>query len=318
MNLPKEPEETPVEPSPIQTKINQIEQLIGKEVGRNTQRLVEASRGSLYRFAQDLANHPSPSVMIVTGFWILRAQPPAPETDGPVGAAHMAAALANVGIPVEVVTDVLCQEVMEAALKAVNPHIPVTALPISEEAVQAFPPIQPQAISPLSHLIAIERVGPSISGPPCNAMGMDLSQYTAPLHEWFMPPRDQRPYFTLGIGDGGNEIGMGKFPSTWIAEDVRNGERLACTVSCDETVVCGVSNWGGPALVGALALLREGWKDALLRQLTTEMDHHILEAVVNQGKAVDSSLVQCVMSVDGLPWEAHAAMLEEILRIVKE
>ena len=59
---------------------------------------------------------------------------------------------------------------------------------------------------------------------------------------------------TSSIGDGGNELGMGKVQEK-VAKFVRNGEVIACNVSSDYVINAGVSNWGGHALAVALYLL---------------------------------------------------------------
>ena len=68
-------------------------------------------------------------------------------------------------------------------------------------------------------VIAIERCGPSPDGTPRNMRGRDLSEYTAPLDRLF----SAGPWQTIGIGDGGNELGMGSVPRALIAEHVKQG-----------------------------------------------------------------------------------------------
>lgn len=61
---------------------------------------------------------------------------------------------------------------------------------------------------------------------------------------------------TIGIGDGGNEIGMGKVQPK-VIEHIQNGRNIACAVATDYLVTAGVSNWGGSALVAALHVLNQ-------------------------------------------------------------
>src|SRR5205807_1527308 len=61
---------------------------------------------------------------------------------------------------------------------------------------------------------------------------------------------------TIGVGDGGNEIGMGKIPWDVIRRNVPNGGLIACRVPTDYLIVAGVSNWGAYALAAGVALLR--------------------------------------------------------------
>lgn len=61
---------------------------------------------------------------------------------------------------------------------------------------------------------------------------------------------------TVGIGDGGNEIGMGKVHQR-VIEHIQNGRIIASAVATDHLVTAGVSNWGGSALVAALHVLNQ-------------------------------------------------------------
>ena len=69
-----------------------IEALVCRDVGRKTQQMIEASTGELARAAAALAG--ATSVGLITGFFVPRGDVAAPETDGPVGTALLAAALA--------------------------------------------------------------------------------------------------------------------------------------------------------------------------------------------------------------------------------
>jgi hypothetical protein len=61
---------------------------------------------------------------------------------------------------------------------------------------------------------------------------------------------------SLGIGDGGNEIGMGKIRWEIIRRNIPRGGLVACRVPVDHLIVCGVSNWGAYGLAAGVLLLR--------------------------------------------------------------
>src|SRR5262249_1140608 len=107
----------------------------------------------------------------------------------------------------------------------------------------------------VSHAVAIERCGLGSDGRPRNMRAVDVSPWTAPLDDLFTGG----PWQRIAIGDGGNEVGMGKLPAGLIAKTVPNGERIACITPCDHLVVAGVSNWGAYGLMAALAVLRPDW-----------------------------------------------------------
>jgi len=60
---------------------------------------------------------------------------------------------------------------------------------------------------------------------------------------------------TIGIGDGGNELGMGKVHQQ-IKQKVPMGNTIASNISCDYLITCGVSNWGGFGVAAGLYALR--------------------------------------------------------------
>lgn len=90
----------------------------------------------------------------------------------------------------------------------------------------------------------------------------------------------------------------------------------------DALIVAGVSNWGAYGLLAAIASLNAGKRSKLLQYFNREMDHKYLSAAVEIGQAVDDSRLdrkgRPQMSVDNLPWEHHAAVLEEIRGLVLE
>src|SRR5205823_2743913 len=66
---------------------------------------------------RDVAETKDAALGIVTGFYIPTADPPAGETDGPLGAVFLARALVPLGIGVIVLTDPFCKRAVEIGLK---------------------------------------------------------------------------------------------------------------------------------------------------------------------------------------------------------
>ena len=114
------------------------------------------------------------------------------------------------------------------------------------------------------------------------------------------------PWTTIGIGDLGNEIGMGSLPRDLVAASVARGDQLWCTVVCDHPIVCGISNWAGSALLGAILLLRPRRFARLLACITPEFGRRLLEAAVRDGDAVsgdgNGGPPRPWLAVDGLSW----------------
>merc|ERR1712073_243219 len=73
---------------------------------------------------------------------------------------------------------------------------------------------------------------------------------TAALFDYVYDKEKER-IVTIGVGDGGNECGMGKVEEK-VREHIKNGEQIASVISCDYLITAGVSNWGAEALAVGL------------------------------------------------------------------
>ena len=288
--------------------VDRIEALIHEEVGRNIDGLFGASKGGLWHAASALTAGTHQSVGILTGFYVPLGTPPAAETDGPVGAAMLAGALTRVGVSCRLVTDEPCRATCVAALRGTE--VPLDVVPLGgavDDIVALWRRLG------VSHALSIERCGRSADGAPRNMRGEDISAFTTPLDELFLAG----PWQRIAIGDGGNEIGMGSLPASLIGAHVAHGETIACATPADHLIVAGVSNWGAYALIGALAVIREDWRVAMIGWLDPERDGAILQAMVNDGPAVDGVTRQRTLTVDSMPAEVHHAKLRAIRAVVE-
>ena len=118
---------------------------------------------------------------------------------------------------------------------------------------------------------------------------------------------------TIGIGDGGNEIGMGKIRWDTIRRNIPNGALIACRVPTDYLIVAGVSNWGAYALAAGVALLMN--KSLPPDLFDVEREREILRIMVEKGPLADGATGQHTFTVDGLPFEVYAGPLRELGRI---
>jgi hypothetical protein len=146
--------------------------------------------------------------------------------------------------------------------------------------------------------------------------GRDITAETAPAHHLFEgAARRGPPLTTIGIGDGGNEIGMGKIPRDTIHRNVPDGALIACRVPTDHLIVAGVSNWGAYALAAGVRYLRGVPHDPALFDPARERG--LLELMVERGPLVDGPSGKRQATVDGLGFEEYArplVRLGEILR----
>ena len=285
--------------------------------------------GHLAEAALHLAEH-GRTVGIVTGFYIPHAEVPAAETDGPLGALMLAATLESVGMNTLIITDQHCAAAISAGRESVglsDEHIviaPDDAAPWVDDFLQS------DRVQCLSHLIAVERVGPGHTGeslslqsdnnaeqianflqsvPPesrgrCHNMrGQIIDAHTPELHRLFEElPRVHPQAKTVGIGDGANEIGMGVVPWEELVRRLASevGPRIPCRIATNWNIIAGTSNWGAYALAAAVALL----KDASENLQFWDADHQqqMLEAIVTNGPAVDGVTGRKEATVDGLPF----------------
>lgn len=241
-------------------------------------------------------------VILTTGFAVA---PGLAETDGPPGAAVLGRALRLLGKSVAYVTDEAAAPLMEATLKALGEPVELVALPHAEAADSARRRVGD--IRP-SHLVAIERPGRAGDGGYWNVRGESIGAWNAPLDALFV--KRPRGVTTIGIGDGGNEIGMGNVRPRLLRQGPL-ARKIASVVRVDHLVVAGVSNWGAYGVVAQLSMLA---KQPLLH--TPEEERKLVTACIEAG-GVDGVTRRRVPTVDGLPLETHVAIVE-LLRMLVE
>ena len=289
--------------------------------------------GAAARAARAL--HGARRVLIVTGFTV---EPAMPETDGPPGAAVLGRALRRLGARVRYVTDTTNVPLVEAALKTLEEPSDVIVYPREADGARRL-----LAAERPTHLVAIERPGRNRVGDYLNMRGESVAAWNAPIDELFVvagsvstaltagglktvrsgsgsavnphvtrgrPARRGVPALrpvTLGIGDGGNEIGMGKVRAR-LARLGALRARITTVVPVDHLVVAGVSNWGGYGIAAALGRLT-----GLDLLHTPEIERRLIEACVAAG-ACDGVTRRREPTVDSLPSDTHAAVVD-LLRL---
>jgi len=248
-------------------------------------------------------------VLIATGFTVAAG---APETDGPPGAAVLGRALGQIGARVRYVTDPVTVPVVEAALAALGAPADVFAYPEGDGVAPALLRRERP-----THMIAIERPGRSREGDYLNARGASVAAWNRPIDELFVQCRDgaggsgRAPrVVTIGVGDGGNEVGMGNVGSR-LSRLGPLMARIAAVVRTDHLVVSGVSNWGAYGIAAALGRLA-----GLALLHTPESERRVIEACVAAG-AVDGLSGRREPTVDALGMDVHQAFVR-LLRVAAE
>jgi hypothetical protein len=295
----------------MQPLIDRIEALIHRDVGRGMDAVFRATRGGLWCATSALAASAAPKIGLITGFFVPGGDPPAAETDGPAGAALMALGFLRAGMSCRLATDTGCRSACRVALDAAG---------AGEVAIDTVAPfasvdglIELWRRDGIEWVIAIERCGPAADGRPRNMRGTDISSHAAPLDRLF----GAGPWRTIAIGDGGNEIGMGRVPRPLIAEHVPLGEMIGCVVPADFLITAGVSHWGAYAVLAALTILRPVWAAAMRPALTPALDQAVIEAMVRDGPAVDGVTLQREATIDALNMDAHHAVLGAVRALME-
>ncbi len=229
------------------------------------------------------------NVHVVTGFFIPAATPPAFETDGPLGTLFLVRALSHFGSASFLGEPVLTTTMTRGA---------------------RFVGFEPNQVDSPTHFVAIERGGPSADGRRYTMRGRDITGHLDPNLDNFPVGA-----VTIGIGDGGNEVGMGRVPHDTVVRNIPNGDRIHCRVPTDHLIVAGVSNWGAYALAaGVFALKGETPPNGLF---DPECERRILEVMIREGPLVDGVTGQQAATVDGLSWEEYARPLIRIREILE-
>ncbi len=198
----------------------------------------------------------------------------------------------------------------------------------------------------VTHLIYIERVGPNHTlesfivqerqgkpplkdfektlPPPirnrCFSSRLeDITRFTAKTH--FLLDLAERLNLSIestGIGDRGNEIGAGKIPwEVFRQKSQTNREPVFCSrVKTDYLVSCGISNWGGYALLAGVALATGRLE--ILEKVTPEQEGMVLDYIVRHGPAIDGITCRQDHSVDGVEFEDYMRVIERIKEIAFE
>jgi hypothetical protein len=139
--------------------------------------------------------------------------------------------------------------------------------------------------------------------------GRDITASMSPAHRLFeVAARKEQAIVTIGIGDGGNEIGMGKIPWSTIRRNIPNGGLVACRVVTDHLIVCGVSNWGAYGLAAGVRRLRNVPSDE--NTFDPELEKTLLETMVEEGPLVDGVSGLPTVTVDGLPIDVYLKPLK--------
>ncbi|MBY0513731.1 MAG: DUF4392 domain-containing protein [Gemmataceae bacterium] len=270
--------------------------------------------GDFAAACRGIADHPAAGLDLLTGFFIPTATPPAFETDGPLGAVFLYRAFRPLAIPVVVGADAACSAAVRVGLAAAGAAATHTFdWCWADDHAITYVADRPLDDSPrASHVVALERAGPAADGRLYTMRGRDITRLMEPVHRIFSGAVPLAP--TIAIGDGGNEIGMGKIPHEQVVKNIPNGDLIHCCIPTDHLIVAGVSNWGAYALAAGVYVLRGTTPPAGL--FDPDRERAILEVMVRDGPLVDGVTGRQTATVDGLRWDEYVKPLVRIREIL--
>ena len=225
---------------------------------------------------------------MTTGFYVAGF----PETDGPAGTAVLASALKSLGFQPIIITDA-----PYAKLFTIR-NLTVVSAEVGEREMsfrKLIAEYQP------SGMISIERCGINLRNDYENMRGISIREHNAPIDLLFWLA-DEFGIRTIGVGDGGNEIGMGSLAG--IIQ--RELSLIPCKVSVDRLVIASVSNWGAYGITAYLSILS---RMHLLPEYREIADY--LVQTVDIG-SVDGVTHERVPHVDGFPEEVEQEIVDAL------
>jgi len=275
--------------------------------------LFTATAGDFERACRSIGRTHEDALDITTGFYVPTGSPPAYETDGPLGATFLLRALSRIISQTAVWSQPACATAVFAGAKwsGLSPETIETQGMHKQTVIQVgdWPGL------PSTHMLAIEAVGRATDGRYYSMRARDISEHTPPVDDAYLSPSDDWGGTTIGIGDGGNEIGMGKIPHETIVKNIPNGDLIHCRVPTDHLIVAGISNWGAYALAVGVYVLRNEKPPANL--FDPDHERKILEIMVEAGPLVDGVTGKQEATVDGLSWDEYVKPLIRIREILE-
>lgn len=273
-------------------KFLEIEKIILEDDTRGMSLLYKKIKKGYIERSTDLLLKTKGKIFITSGFYILNSK--SPETDGPPGVIALANTLKTLGNEVFIVTDKFSLEIFQGMYEKdkvlefpILNHIDSSAY--SNDLIKKYDP---------KLIISIERAGLSDDGKYRNFRGIDFSDYNAKIDYLF----EQLPN-SIGVGDGGNEIGMGNYKDEILELGIYPNPSIITTT---ENIIASTSNWGAYGLIAGLSI-RKGQNYLP----SVEKGKRMIEKSVSLG-AVEGMSGESKPWVDGRSLEQDKICLEKL------
>ena len=236
-------------------------------------------------------------IFIATGFYVAGHA----ETDGPPGALILCLILKKLGYIPVILTDKYCQNFFEKYdIKIIYMDIKMeneNKINFIEKTINEYNPVG---------MISIERCGLNTENKYANMRNIDISEHTAEIDLFFSNYYNKIP--TIGIGDGGNEIGMGNLE--YIIKD--NLNLVPCKIKVDKLIISSVSNWGGYGLAAYLCLLT---KNKEFFETVEEKVKNYIKYIISLG-SVDGVTHENKEKVDGNDIDIELNIIRSLLKVI--
>ena len=264
-----------------------------------------------YEIARALLAKPGARVGIVTGS--ISPAFPLGETDGPLGSLALGAALARLGFDVEFLAEASVGRLIDALSPAYGRDFEIRELSIES------PDDHARTALDLGAAIVIEKAGISECGILHASTTGASREGTRARVDGLIRRMNAEEKLTVGIGDGGNEIGWGS-----IYRQARSifplGARCACPqgkgiIALTPTTYffpVAISNWGAYAVAAALAALTGD--GALVHTAQRETEFLRMAAAMDYRDGVYG---RPGSTLDGVPGEASTAIVQLLESIVE-
>ncbi|MFX8860134.1 glutamate cyclase domain-containing protein [Acinetobacter baumannii] len=263
------------------------------------------------------------TIFVVTGAGVA-PNLPLGETDGPPGAIALAATLMKAKkCNVVIVTEELHLLPIQACIEVVKTEVDDFARIVVEtyktglKHGETFTKYLLNTYSPKA-IVFVERDGPNIEGYFHGVRG-DFRSPDIVGHAYLLADyAKDLDILTIGIGDGGNEVGFGKMRDDVAKVHPFKGiskggfaSGLITITETDITLAASVSNWGAYAVCAAIAYLLKS--PHLLHN--AEMERRTIEACASAGGRDGANSLQQA-SVDGIDLNGHMAFVQLLNSLV--
>ena len=236
-------------------------------------------------------------IFITTGFYVAGHA----ETDGPPGALTLCLILKKLGYIPVILTDKYCQNFFEKYdIKVIYMDIKMeneNKINFIERTIKEYDP---------KGMISIERCGLNTENKYANMRNISIDEHTAEIDLFFLNYYKKIP--TIGIGDGGNEIGMGNLENI-----IKNNlELIPCKIKVDKLIISSVSNWGGYGLAAYLCLLT---KNKEFFESVEETIKNYIKYIVSIG-SVDGVTHENKEKVDGNDIDIELNIIRSLSKVI--